>query len=158
MTPQIVFIKELKIIGISHKLSLTNDTTFQLWRTFMPRRNEIKNKVNGDLISIRYYNPPFSISNFSPNNEFIKVAGVVVNSNEALPQGMETFSIPAGKYAKFNYKGLPQNGGDFFKNIFTNWLPMSGLQIDHRPHFDIMGEKYKYNHPESEEELWFPVK
>jgi AraC family transcriptional regulator len=37
-------------------------------------------------------------------------------------------------------------------------LPASGYELDDRPHFEILGERYKNNDPDSEEELWFPVR
>jgi len=30
--------------------------------------------------------------------------------------------------------------------------------LDNRPHFEVLGEKYKNGDPESEEEIWIPVK
>ena len=30
--------------------------------------------------------------------------------------------------------------------------------LDDRPHFEILGEKYKNQDPDSEEELWIPIK
>jgi AraC family transcriptional regulator len=41
--------------------------------------------------------------------------------------------------------------------IFNTWLPKSGYQLDRRPHFEILGEKYKNNNPDSEEEIWIPI-
>jgi AraC family transcriptional regulator len=34
----------------------------------------------------------------------------------------------------------------------------SAYDLDNRPHFEILGEKYKNESPDSEEELWIPVK
>ena len=34
----------------------------------------------------------------------------------------------------------------------------SKYSIDNRPHFEIIGEKYKNNDPNSEEEIWIPIK
>jgi AraC family transcriptional regulator len=41
--------------------------------------------------------------------------------------------------------------------IFNTWLPQSNYQLAPRPHFEILGEKYKNNHPDSEEEIWIPI-
>jgi AraC family transcriptional regulator len=30
--------------------------------------------------------------------------------------------------------------------------------LDQRPHVEVMGEKYKNNDPDSEEEIWIPIK
>jgi AraC family transcriptional regulator len=46
----------------------------------------------------------------------------------------------------------------FYQYIFNSWLPGSGYRLDNRPHFAVMGEKYKNDDPNSEEELCVPVK
>lgn len=45
-----------------------------------------------------------------------------------------------------------------FRNIFGVWLPASGYTLDRRPHFEVLGEKYKNADPNSEEEIWIPIK
>jgi AraC family transcriptional regulator len=37
-------------------------------------------------------------------------------------------------------------------------LPNSNYHLDDRPHFEILGEKYKNADPGSEEEIWIPIK
>ncbi|MFT5513068.1 MAG: AraC family transcriptional regulator, partial [Bacteroidia bacterium] len=45
-----------------------------------------------------------------------------------------------------------------FGYIFGEWIPNSIYDIDSRPHFEILGDKYKNDHPNSEEEIWIPIK
>ena len=75
-----------------------------------------------------------------------------------VPEGMETYTIPKGKYAVFIHKGGPEKGPETFGYIFGSWIPQSEFEIDNRPHFEILGEKYRNNHPNSEEEIWIPLK
>jgi AraC family transcriptional regulator len=42
--------------------------------------------------------------------------------------------------------------------IFDTWLPDSDSLLDNKPHFEIMGDQYKNEDPDSEEELWIPIK
>ncbi len=70
---------------------------------------------------------------------------------------METFLFPGGLYAIFIYKGPASEGPETYRYIFEIWLPESGYNLDNRPHFAVMGEKYRNNDPRSEEELWIPV-
>jgi len=37
-------------------------------------------------------------------------------------------------------------------------VPSSDYELDNRPQFEILGQKYKNNDPSSEEEIWIPVK
>ncbi|EPE83362.1 GyrI-like small molecule binding domain protein [Leptospira noguchii str. 1993005606] len=39
--------------------------------------------------------------------------------------------------------------------IFQEWLPNSGYKL--KPHFELLGSKYKNNDPTSEEEVWIPI-
>ncbi|RYE38364.1 MAG: GyrI-like domain-containing protein, partial [Sphingobacteriales bacterium] len=42
--------------------------------------------------------------------------------------------------------------------IFTEWLPNSAYELDDRPHFELLGSKYKNDDAESEEEIFVPVR
>jgi AraC family transcriptional regulator len=44
-----------------------------------------------------------------------------------------------------------------FQYIYSTWLPASGYALDNRPHFELLGEKYKQGSPHSEEEIWIPI-
>jgi AraC family transcriptional regulator len=153
--PKIVELKEMKLIGISMVMSLLDNKTSLLWKTLMPKRHEIKNNLNQDLISLQVYDANY-FSNFNPKNEFVKWACVEVESYENIPDGMQTLTLNSGTYAVFNYKGLSTDKR-IFEYIFGTWLPQSNYALDHRPHFEILGKKYKNNDPNSEEEIWIPI-
>jgi AraC family transcriptional regulator len=36
-------------------------------------------------------------------------------------------------------------------------MPNSDYVLDNKTHFEILGDKYRNNDPESEEEIWIPV-
>lgn len=80
-----------------------------------------------------------------------------VKSSAPIPPGMDNIILPSGLYAVFEYRGL-SNDPQIFQYIFNSWLPSSGYELDHRPHFEVLGEKYQNNNPNSEEEIWIPVK
>jgi AraC family transcriptional regulator len=61
-------------------------------------------------------------------------------------------------YAVFIHKGPASKGPETYNYIFGTWLPGSDYILDSRPHFALMGEKYKNDDPASEEEIWIPVK
>ena len=65
--------------------------------------------------------------------------------------------LPEGNYAVFNYKGLSTDTA-VFHYIFFEWLPNSDWVLDDRPHFEVLGSKYKNDSVDSEEEIWIPVK
>lgn len=149
--------REMKIIGKRHTMSFANNTTGELFRSFMMQKKEIRNRANADLLCVHKY-PEGFFNGFNPAVEFEKWAAAEVTDFSPVPDGMETATVPAGLYAVFLFKGTQADAGAFFQNIFMNWFPASGYTLDLRPHFDVLGSKYKNNDPESEEEIWIPVK
>lgn len=123
----------------------------------MPRRKEIKNHLSTDLFSMQVYDKNYDFKNFDLHAKFEKWAAIEVSDFNDVPSGMETFVLPEGLYAVFIHKGPASEGERTFRYIFQEWLPGSGYQLDDRPHFEILGDKYKTDDPQSEEEVWIPV-
>lgn len=154
--PRIEVLSPKILVGVSKTMSLANNLTGQLWGQFGPRIKVIPNRIGDDKISMQLY-PPNYYAQFSPTTEFIKWATVEVSSFDDVPEGLQTFDLPGGLYAVFDYKGSSADP-TIFQYIFTEWFPKSGYVIDDRPHFEVLGPKYKNNDPNSEEEIWVPVR
>ena len=157
MTQRIEKIHEKKLVGKRMTLSYADYRIAELWSGFMPKRKEIKNCLSKDLISLVVYKPNH-FEDFKPTNAFERWAAVEVSNFDDVPDDMETYVLPAGLYAVFHYKGSSTGSASFFQQIYTVWLPDSDYALDNRPHFEILGEKYKNNDPSSEEEIWIPIK
>lgn len=158
MEPNIKTLTEKKLIGIHVNTTFADDKTSELWKTFMPRRNEIQHNVTSDLISLQVYGPYFSFTQFNPNESFEKWALREVSDFSSVPDDMETFLLPGGLYAVFMHKGSAAEAEKTFGYIFGKWLPQSVYTLDDRPHFEVLGPKYKNNDPNSEEEVWIPIR
>lgn len=154
--PKIVTVSKKKLIGTSISMSLSENKTFDLFSNFMPRRKEIINKISNDVFDMRVYSPNH-FDDFSPVSTFTKWALMEVSDFENVPVGMKLFILERGLYAVFHYKGLGTDS-NIFRYIFESWLPNSNYILDHRPHFEVMGEKYKNNDPNSEEDIYIPLK
>jgi AraC family transcriptional regulator len=157
MEPRIEILTEKRFAGKRVIMSFSGNKTGALWRNFMPKRKEIKNSVGTERYSIEVY-PPVFFHNFDPDASFEKWAAVEVTDFLAIPEEMETITVPAGSYAVFIHKGPASDGPVTYSYIFEDWLPNSAYLLDDRPHFALMGEKYKNEDPASEEELWIPIK
>jgi AraC family transcriptional regulator len=151
-------INEKKLIGKSMVMSLGNDSTFDLWSGFMPLRKEIKNKVGTDLFSLQIFDKSFDFVNFNPEAQFVKWAAVEVSDPSVISDGLKILVLESGLYAVFIHRGSSKEGERTFRYIFEKWLPSSEYAIDNRPHFEILGEKYRNDDPDSEEEVWIPVR
>lgn len=154
--PRIEILSKKKMLGIQVKTSLSNNKTGELWQRFMTRKKEIKDILSDDRYAIQIYDRSY-FEKFNPKAEFVKWATVEVADFENVPNGMETFILKSGLYAVFEYKGSSEDKS-IFQYIYTSWLPNSDYLLDDRPHFEVLGKKYKNNDPNSEEEIWIPIK
>jgi AraC family transcriptional regulator len=158
MTPRIETFNETRLIGKKLIMSFAHDKTSELWKSFSPRLKEISNTVNSGLFSVEIYPDTSFFEKFNPAEEFAKWAAIEVNDFNVVPDGMEKLIIPEGQYAVFHYKGKPSEAQDTFRFIYGIWLPNSEYKMDDRPYFALMGEKYKGEDSESEEDFWIPIK
>jgi AraC family transcriptional regulator len=146
------------LVGKHLTMSFSANRTEELWRSFMTQRGLIPNTIGTSLFSLQVYPLSYSFSNFDPHATFEKWAAVEVSSVDGIPADMDVLALPGGLYAVFEYRGAASEGTRAFQYIFGTWLPSSGDTLDSRPHFEVLGEKYRNNDPDSEEEIWIPVK
>lgn len=157
MKPCIVTLTEKKLIGKRMVMSFSNNKTVELWRSFIPGRREIKNNIGTELYSVQVYDYLY-FNNFNPDKEFEKWATIEVTDFSIIPDEKEAFILTGGLYAVFIHKGAASTGPKTFQYILGTWLPNSEYILDDRPHFEILGEKYMNEDPNSEEEIWIPIK
>ena len=152
MNPRIIKLQEKKVIGIkSQMLQQDYGKIVALWKQFIPRHLEIKNRANREFIALQEYT---HFGNFEVPFDIWACAEVL--NLDIIPDAMTSKTIPDGLYAVFLHKGM--NARATYQRIMTQWLPNSGYTIDNRPHFQVMGEKYQNGSPDSEEDFYVPVK
>ena len=91
MQPRTENLTEKKLIGKQMKISLADNKTFQLWQSFMPRRKEIINNLNSEMISMQVYADALRLGDFT--QEFEKWAAVEVSDFENIPNELESFVL-----------------------------------------------------------------
>lgn len=156
--PRIEILESIKLIGKKARMSFAANKTKELWQSFMPRRSEIQDAIGAELFAIEIYNDAGFFKRFNPTNEFEKWAAVRVRDFDVIPDGMDALVVPSGQYAVFLYTGKSSAAQETYQYIYGDWIPNSQYDLDDRPHFAVMGEKYRNEHTESEEELWIPVR
>ena len=157
MYPRIESLPEKKLVGKCLTMSLIDNKTFELFSGFMPNRGQIQNSLGTDIYEVMEYDTTY-FKPFNPNNTFKKWASFEVESFEEIPEDMNTLSLEGGLYAVFTYKGLAKDFSNLIQYVFTDWLPKSEYTLDNRPHFNVLGEKYIKDSPDSEEEVFIPIK
>lgn len=148
-------LRQKMLIGMVTPMSFSENKTLLLWRSFMPRRHTI-DSVGSALYSVEVY-PENFFEQFDPETVFEKWAATQVAKFDNIPKGMQTIVLPEGLYAVFLHKGAASQALRTYRFIFDSWIPQSGYAIANRPHFAVMGEKYKQESADSEEEIWIPI-
>lgn len=123
----------------------------------MPEKCRIPNQVGEELYSVDVF-PNSYFEKYDPYIVFEKWAAVEISGIGGLPEDVEILGVPEGTYAVFVHKGPDVKAPETFNYIFREWLPSSGYIVDERPHMAIMGENYKRESMDSQEEIWIPVK
>jgi AraC family transcriptional regulator len=154
--PRIEQLNNHRLVGLHQAMSLADNRTVALWQSFMPRLREFTCRMGSDLYSLQQY-PLDYFRSFDPTRTFEKWAAAAVFSADQIPAEMDTLLLN-GTYAVFEFQGTPGEFGNAIQHIVSNWLPHSVYELDDRPHFELLGEKYKRNDPHSEEEIWIPVR
>ena len=153
-TPSIITLSETLLVGKYIEMSLQQDQTAALWGSFGPFIKTISNRLDTNRYSLQEY-PTHYFDQFNPALTFKKWALVAVKDHTNVPEACEKFTFPGGIYAVFHHKG---NDMQIFQYIYSNWLPSSGFKLDQRPHFELLGEKYKNGDPTSEEDIYIPIR
>lgn len=156
--PKIVEVGEWLLAGLKMRMSFANDRTSELWRSFRTREAEIKSRVGSVSFSVKVYDPGYSFSSFDPASEFDKWAGAEIESSTVLTGGFEVLRIPSGVYAVFLHNGIAVEAPRTFGFIFGSWLPGSEFELDQRPHFEVLPKGYNPFDPDSQEEVWIPIR
>ena len=143
-----------KLVGKSAMMSLATYNPVPLWQAFMPIKKTLENTC-GDLISLQIYPHNFD---GNPTTLFEKWVCVEVLDTQNVPVDLAVLDFPAGEYAVFLHQGTTEKFRETLAFIHCDWLPSSEYEIDDRPHFEVLGKKYKHNDATSEEEVWIPIK
>lgn len=149
-----------KLVGMQRKMtfaSIPQETTV-LWKQFMPLHKSINNRMGANFYSLQVYDSLLKMNEIRGTDKFTKWALLEVTNYDDASTGIEKFDLEGGLYAVFLHKGLGSEFAKTMNYIFGEWLPNSDYELDHRPHFELLGAKYKNNHPDSEEEVWIPIK
>ena len=156
ITAEIIQIQEIKQLEYQLTCHWSKKKHKYYGRRSFPGIHLIKNRIGSEKFRYKYIQKRV-LSILWSKNIFTKWALVPVSTFDCIPDGMSSFVIPSGWYARFHYKGHPAAGASFFQTIFTQWVPKSGYQIDERPHFEMLGDRYDNNSVDSEEDVYIPI-
>lgn len=149
MDGKILTIKEFKAVGLTYFGNNANGEIPNLWEVFNNRYRNIKQKSK----SMFCYG--ICDSDMDSEGRFHYSACAEVDSFEDVPEDMVTKIVPEGKYIVYTYSGAIKDLGEFYNNIFTQWLPASKCEIDYRPQLELYDERFMNN---GEFDIYIPIK
>jgi predicted transcriptional regulator YdeE len=136
-----VELEEIKLIGLSLKTKTINENgqssvdCEQLWHAFQKGKYAeiIPGKLGDELLGVYHQ---YEGDSTQPFSYFI---GCKVKTGTAVPQGLESLTIPAGTYHKINVKGkMPDCVTNAWKEIWISDISRA-YQID----FEVYDERSK---------------
>jgi predicted transcriptional regulator YdeE len=86
------------------------------------------------------------------------MCAVEVTSFDALPKDIGRMRVPAVRYAVFLHEGNVATIQDTWKQIFSVWLPSSGMQSAQTPDFEVYDERFDGATGDGGVEIWLGVK
>lgn len=156
---KIVTTKKIQLAGISIETSIMEKRTRDIWKQFRTLQKDIPNQITDKSYSVEVYPAGVDMKFLNEKTRFEKWAAVAVSSTEDLPDGVKSLTINESLYANFLHRGTLDTFPETMHEFYSIWLPESEYEIDDRPHFEVMDERYKGPaDPSSIEEIYVPVK
>jgi len=98
------------------------------------------------------------MKDFDENTPFKYIACVVVENFEKVPKGMETFEIPAQKYAVITHKGSLDTLQQTYEYFYNTWIKDSGNEFSGGAEFELYDKRFKFGESDSEMDIYRPIK
>jgi len=142
LKPEMVSQKSMQLVGLctrfygvdSEKNNISNKLP-DLWASFLPRIDEIKNTIRGICYG--------AIKQVRENTDELEYYAVIeVSEINTLPQKMVSIEIPVSKYATFTHRGEVKFLDNTVNYIYSSWLLCSGLRHTSGMDLEIYGSQY----------------
>ncbi|MFO7692290.1 MAG: GyrI-like domain-containing protein [Vicinamibacterales bacterium] len=124
MTPQITTRGTFTVLGVATRITRGSESAElfgRIWQAFESRRREI-DSIAADKVY-------FGV-NLPTGDEQVTeyLAGMMVPSGTAAPEGLDMRDVPGGDYAVFEC--VAQAIGATYQHVFAAWLPTAAVQFD----------------------------
>lgn len=158
MKPEIIQKETLEVIGVQKDYDEPDFSgALSQWQEFWSRNKELDSRDTNCYYGLtvvptrtRQKNNCCGVYRYLVAQEFV--------SGGAVPEGMTRFTIPCQKYAKYTYKGPISGFQAFIMNVWTRYLPESGLEVIESPEIEVYDERFNLESHESEMDYLVPVK
>lgn len=158
--PRIVELPEIRIAGIRGETTLRDNRLRELWDRTNSLYKQIPNRIPGGR-SFGICEACAENTLYTMNDDilFTEVAGTEVSSFEGLTEPFVQKIIPGGRYAVFTHRGTLRMLPQTFDYIWGTWFLTTKEELDWREDFELYDERFLgYDHPDSEVDLYIPVR
>lgn len=158
--PRIVELPEIRIAGIRGETTLRDNRLRELWDRTNSLYKQIPNRIPGGR-SLGICEACAENTLYTMNDDilFTEVAGTEVSSFEGLTEPFVQKIIPGGRYAVFTHRGTLRMLPQTFDYIWGTWFLTTKEELDWREDFELYDERFLgYDHPDSEVDLYIPVR
>lgn len=157
LTPQIVTISEIYIMGIGFKTTINGNESIPMWQLFNQRIPDPF--INNKRFGIFEAGENCSSDIFNTHSETTAFVGIEFPKEQPIPEDMQRKILCGGKYARFIHTGRVKNLMQTYHYIWGVWFPKSGYELDNRDDFECYTERFTGEDMEdSEIEIYFPIK
>jgi len=156
LTPEILVIPEIYIMGIRFKTTVSGNEASAMWQQFNKR-------VPPDLLTNKRYGvfetcETCSSDTFNMDSESIAFIGIEIPKNYPVLNGMQIKKLHGGKYAKFIHRGTVDTLIQTYHYIWGVWFPKSGYKLANRDDFECYTERFtEASDSNSEIYIYFPM-
>lgn len=156
LTPEILLMPEIYIMGIRFKTTVTGNGSDQMWQQFNEEvpPNLFLNKRYG----IFETGDTCSSDIFSTDSESMAFVGIEISKNHPILNHMQIKKLCGGRYARFVHRGTVDTLIKTYHYIWGTWFPKSGFELANRDDFECYTERFTgANESNSEIDIYFPI-
>ncbi|WP_322508733.1 GyrI-like domain-containing protein [Anaerolinea sp.] len=121
MNPKIVERPAFTMLGYRYQGKNEHQEIAAMWEQFLSRMGEIHTTNPLESFGVCRMVPGL------PPGEFEYIAGLEVDDDHPVPEGMVKLTLPAARYAVLEHRGGLETLQDTFHKIAVEYLPNSGL-------------------------------
>lgn len=158
--PRVVELPEIKVAGLRGETTLRDNRLRELWDKANSLYRQIPNRIpGGRAFGICEACTENTLYTMNADILFTEVAGMEVSSFEGLTEPFVQKVIPEGRYAVFTHRGTLRMLPQTFDYIWGTWFTTTKEELDWREDFELYDERFLgYDHPNSEVDLYIPVR
>lgn len=150
----IITLPTITVVGLEYRGSRQHEGKIPaLWGQFSQRQHEVPHR-DGKAVT---YGVCYANKDMIQNDDMIYIAGVPVTQVGELPEGMVSWQAKGGKFVSVTHKGPISKIRETLDFIHGTWLPKSGYDPDDRSDLELYDERFKFDDPSSEFDLFVPI-